>query len=322
MPSNPSDTTIEPRSIFITAQDGLRLHVREYGMRTASALPVVCLPGLTRTAADFDTLAPALADGRPARRVIAIESRGRGQSEYDQNPENYNVAVELGDVVTILLTLGITQAVFVGSSRGGILTMLLAATRPTFIAGAVLHDIGPVIEAKGLARIKSYVGKLPQPRDLAEGADILRRLFGDQFPRLTTADWRAAAGRTWKTADGLLVPTYDVRIAQPLAATDLEQPLPAMWNEFDALARVPVLLIRGKNSDLLSAETAAKMKEHHPAMEIIEVPDEGHVPLLAGNALLGQIAAFVGKCDAAARAQHVNSAGSDVSAIRSSRNGI
>lgn len=317
MPSNSPDAA-EPRSIFIIAQDGLRLHVREYGMRTAPALPVVCLPGLTRTAGDFDTLGPVLANGKPTRRVIAIESRGRGQSEYDKNPENYNVAIELGDVVTILSALGITQAVFVGSSRGGILTMLLAATHPTFIAGAVLHDIGPVIEAKGLARIKSYVGKLPQPRDLAEGADTLRRLFSDQFPKLTSADWLAAASRTWKIADGLLVPTYDVRIAQPLAAVDLEQPLPAMWAEFDALARVPLLAIRGKNSDLLSAETVAKMKEHHPAMDIIEVPDEGHVPLLAGNALLNQIAAFVDKCDAAAHSQRadVNGSGSDMSAAQ------
>jgi len=172
-------------SVFVTAQDGLRLHVREYGLRTAAALPVVCLPGLARTVADFDALAPALANGRQPRRVIAIDSRGRGQSDYDSNPENYNLAVELGDVVTVLTALEIGAAVFVGSSRGGILTMLLGVAHPTAIAGAVLHDIGPVIEPKGLARIKSYVGKLPQPRNFAEGSEILRRLFDAQFPKLT-----------------------------------------------------------------------------------------------------------------------------------------
>src|SRR6202163_4517800 len=114
-----------PRSIFVTAQDGLRLHVREYGLRTASALPVVCLPGLARTVADFDALAPALANGDRPRRVIAIDSRGRGQSDYDSNPENYNVAVELADVVTVLTTLGVGPAVIIGSSRGGLLAMLL-----------------------------------------------------------------------------------------------------------------------------------------------------------------------------------------------------
>jgi len=162
----------EGRSIFIPASDGLRLHVREY--RSAAGIPVVCLPGLARTTADFDALAAALVYGERPRRVIAIDSRGRGKSEYDPDPQNYNVAVELADVVTALAALQIRQAVFVGSSRGGILTMLLAAAQRAAIAGAVLHDIGPVIELSGLARIKAYVGKLPRPGSLAEGADILR----------------------------------------------------------------------------------------------------------------------------------------------------
>ena len=167
--------------------------------------------------------------------MIAIDSRGRGQSDYDSNPENYNLAVELGDVVTVLTALEIGKAVFVGSSRGGILTMLLGVAHPTAIAGVVLHDIGPVIEPKGLARIKSYVGKLPQPRNFAEGSEILRRLFDAQFPKLTAEQWLAAAQRTWKLDDGELVPTYDVRLARTLAEFDIERPLPAMWNEFDAL---------------------------------------------------------------------------------------
>ena len=168
--------------------------------------------------------------------MIAIDSRGRGQSEYDRNPENYNVAVELGDVATVLTALGIGPAVFIGSSRGGILTLLLGVAHPTAIAGAVLHDIGPVIEPKGLARIKSYVGKLPQPRNFADGADILRRLFDAQFPKLTAEQWLAAARRTWKIDDGEMVPTYDVRLARTLAEFDIERPLPPLWNEFDALA--------------------------------------------------------------------------------------
>jgi len=303
-----------PRSVYVNAQDGLRLHVREYGSRTAPLLPVVCLPGLTRTVSDFDALAPALANAGaasgPQRRVIAIDSRGRGQSEYDKNPENYNVATELGDVVTVLSALGISRAVFVGSSRGGILTMLLAVTHPAVIAGAVLHDIGPVIDLEGLLRIKSYAGKLPQPRNFEEGAEILGRLFGTQFPKLTSADWLAAAKRTWKIADGALVPTYDVRIAQTLADLDIDHPLPTMWDQFDGLAGVPVLVIRGAKSDLLSAETVAKMKEHHPGMEAIEVPDEGHVPLLVGG-LLQKVAAFVIACETASDRPSRRSASAD-----------
>src|SRR5271169_4472618 len=273
----------DSRSLFVIAQDGLRLHVREYGKRTAAALPVVCLPGLARTVADFDALAPALANGRPPRRVIAVDSRGRGQSDYDSNAENYNVAVELGDVVTVLTALEIGPAVLVGSSRGGILTMLLGVAHPTAIAGAVLHDIGPVIEPKGLARIKSYVGKLPQPRSFAEGAEILRRLFDAQFPKLTSERWLAAAQRTWKMDDGELVPTYDVRLSRTMAEFDIERPLAPLWNEFNALARVPILVIRGANSDILSAATVAAMREHHPTMESVEVADQGHVPLLDGT---------------------------------------
>jgi pimeloyl-ACP methyl ester carboxylesterase len=292
-----------PKSVFVTAQDGLRLHVREYGSHTSPALPVVCLPGLARTVADFDALAPALTNGRPARRVIAIDSRGRGKSDYDSNPENYNLAVELGDVVTVLTALEIGAAVFVGSSRGGILTMLLGVAHPTAIAGAVLHDIGPVIEPKGLARIKSYVGKLPQPRSFAEGAEILRRLFDAQFPKFTAEQWLAAAQRTWKTEDGELVPTYDVRLARTLAEFDIERPLPPLWNEFDALARVPILVIRGANSDILSAATVTAMRARHPDMETIEVADQGHVPLF-GGAVVSRIIEFVAKCGAhAARTQ-------------------
>jgi pimeloyl-ACP methyl ester carboxylesterase len=288
------------KSIFVTAQDGLRLHVREYGLRTAPGVPVVCLPGLARTVADFDSLAPALAnDDQRNRRVVVIDSRGRGQSAYDSNPDNYNLAVELADVVTVLTALGVAPAVFVGSSRGGLITLLMAVAHPTAIAGVVLHDIGPVIEPKGLARIKSYVGKLPRPRSLEEGSEILRRLFYAQFPKFTAEQWLGAAQRTWRSDDGELVPTYDVRLARTLADIDIERPLPPLWNEFGALSRVPLLVIRGANSDILSAATVTAMGARHPKMQAIEVADQGHVPLLEGDDLLRRIAAFVATCETA-----------------------
>lgn len=286
----------QANSIFVSAPDGLRLHVREYGPRTAATLPAVCLPGLTRTVADFDALAPALAAAGP-RRVIALDSRGRGRSEYDRNPENYNLLVELGDLVAALTALSIGPAIFIGSSRGGLLTMHLGVAHPTLLAGAVLHDIGPVIEPKGLARIRSYVGKLPQPRSFAEGADILRQLFHGHFPNLSREQWLAAAQRAWQLRDNVLVPTYDPRLAGTLAAIDIERPLPPLWNEFDSLKRLPLLVIRGEYSDILSAETVAAMAARHPGMESIEVPAEGHVPLLEGEELLRRIADFVAPCD-------------------------
>ena len=291
------------RSIFVTAQDGLRLHVQEYGSRTAPGVPVVCLPGLTRTVRDFDALAPALADDMTVkRRVMAIDSRGRGRSDYDSNPDNYNLAVELADVATVLTALGVRPAVFVGSSRGGLLTMLMGVAHPTAIAGVVLHDVGPVIEPKGLARIKSYVGKMPQPRSFEEGADILRRLMSAQFPKLTAEQWLAAARRSWQRKGERLVLTYDPRVARTLAAIDIERPLPPLWNEFDGLARVPVMVIRGANSDVLSAATVAAMRARRPDLQAIEVADQGHVPLLEGDELLAQIARFVAACGLKTRA--------------------
>jgi pimeloyl-ACP methyl ester carboxylesterase len=296
------------RSIFVSAPDGLRLHVREYGSSRSTALPVACLPGLTRTVADFDALAPALADAG-SRRVVAIDSRGRGQSDYDPNPENYNLLVELADIVAVLTALSVGPAVFVGSSRGGLLTMHLAVAHPTAIAGVVVHDIGPVIEPKGLIRIRSYVGKMMQPRSFSEGAEILRRMSSSQFPNLTAEQWLAAAQRTWQMRDGAMVPTYDVQLARTLAAIDLEQRLPPLWNEFDALARVPMLVIRGANSDILSPETLAAMTGRHPGMETIEVPDQGHVPLLEGN-LAVRVTQFVTACDRAQVLPAAASAGS------------
>ena len=255
-----------PTDQFVSAPDGLRLHARCYGPSArADTLPVVCLPGLARTAEDFDVLADALArDITHPRRVVALDYRGRGLSDYDPNATHYAVQVELADVLAVVAALDVMPAIFIGTSRGGILAMLLAAVRPTAIAGVVLNDIGPVIEPQGLMRIKGYVGKLPQPASFEEAAEILRRLFGAQFPKLTAEDWLANARRTFKDDNGRLVTTYDPKLASTLNEITLEKPLPTLWKEFDALAGVPVMVIRGALSDILSAETVAAMRARHP----------------------------------------------------------
>ena len=284
-------------SRFISAPDGLKLHVRIHGERSTS-LPVVCLPGLTRNGADFDTLAGTLAnDTAHPRQVFALDSRGRGLSDYDSNPANYNLLVELNDLLAVLTALEIGRAVFVGSSRGGLLTMLLAVARPNVIAGAVLNDIGPVIELLGLLRIKGYVGKTPQPRSFDDGADILRRLFGSQFPTETPAGWLAAARRNWTLRDGRLVPSYDVQIAKNLEAVQPDQPLPDLWKEFDALATHPVMVVRGANSDLLSRATVETMREHCPKLVAVEVANQGHTPHLAEPDIIAKIAGFITDCE-------------------------
>jgi pimeloyl-ACP methyl ester carboxylesterase len=293
--SNPG---VESSSVFVTAPDGLKLHVRSYGPRLAPNLPVVCLPGLTRTAADFDDLAVALAAHPEApRRVLAIDSRGRGLSGYDRDPSNYNLGTELADVRAVLTALDVAPAVFVGTSRGGILTMLLASAQPTAIAGAVLNDIGPVIEPTGLARIKSYVGKLPQPKSFEEGAEIFRRLFGQHFTRLTDEEWLGYARRSFRIEQHRLVPTYDVHIAKTMEGVDFDRPLPPMWPQFDSLGRLPLMVLRGQNSDLLSEETVTAMRARHRDMQTVTVPDQGHAPILSGAGLIARLSAFVASCE-------------------------
>jgi pimeloyl-ACP methyl ester carboxylesterase len=285
-------------SVFISAPDGLRLHVRRYGRCTWPALPVVCLPGMARTTADFEALAGALSgDAKAPRAVFALDYRGRGLSDYDSDVSHYSFQTELADILAVLAALDCMPAVFVGTSRGGILAMLLAALRPGVIAGAVLNDIGPVIEPQGLMRIKGYVGRLPQPRDYDDGAEILRRLFSGQFPKLGRDDWLAAARRTFKEEDGRLVPTYDIRLSETLAGFEPEQRLPPLWKEFDALGKLPLMVIRGANSDLLSPSTVSAMRARRAEMETIEVPDQGHAPLLSEADIISQIAAFAGRCD-------------------------
>ena len=285
-------------STFLSAPDGLRLHARCYGPRSAPATPVVCLPGLARTAADFEALATALAhDGARPRRVIAIDYRGRGLSAYDSDPAKYSFFVELADVLAVVTAFETLPAIFIGTSRGGILTMLLAAARPTAIAGVVFNDIGPVIEPQGLMRIKGYVGRLPQPRTFEEGAEILRRLFSAQFPKLGPADWLASAHLAFKEDKGRLMPTYDVRLATTLEGFDLERPLPPLWKEFDALGAVRVMVIRGANSDILSPATVEAMRARRSTLETLEVPDQGHAPLLVERDVIAHIADFAKRCD-------------------------
>lgn len=285
--------TMEFRDLVVRSADGLSLYAREYGPRDSPELPVVCLPGLTRNSDDFHELGLALgsAPERP-RRVISVDYRGRGRSDWDKDWRNYDVRIELADLIQVLGATGIDQAVFVGTSRGGLITMALSTVRPDLIAGIVLNDVGPVLEPKGLARIKSYVGKLPAPRDFDDAARLMRDVSGGQFPGYTDAQWRKLAAGTWREDAGQMVLRYDPMLMKAIENLDLSGPLPDLWPFFDALRAFPILAIRGENSDLLTADTLAKMAERHPALTSLTAPGEGHAPAIEGD-VLSAIVAFI-----------------------------
>ena len=293
------------RSVFISAADGLRLHARDYGERFWQTTPVICLPGLARTSADFHELAVRLStDSQAPRRVVACDMRGRGRSEYDPKPANYDVAIEAADILSVMAAVGVVKAAFIGASRGGLQIMALAAMRPTVIAGTVLVDIGPVIEGKGLARIKGYVGKLPSVPNLSEATAMLKRLAGAQFPAWSDAQWNRMAERSFRQSSSGLLPDYDPELASTLGAIDLEVPLPTLWPFFKALAHAPLLAIRGGNSDILSAATLAEMARRHPDCETLTIEGEGHVPDVGAPLLAGRIAEFLQRLDSGGASLH------------------
>ncbi|MDX8459348.1 alpha/beta fold hydrolase [Mesorhizobium humile] len=279
---------------FYAAPDGLKLHARIYGEANAGGLPVVCLPGLTRNARDFHELALHLSSkATSSRKVIACDYRGRGQSDHDPDIGHYNVGVEAGDVLAGLSTLGIEEAAFIGTSRGGLIIHVLGALKPAALKAIVLNDIGPVIEAEGLAHIRSYLHRAPKPKTFAEAVDAQRRVHGADFPALTGADWARMVRAICRETEAGWVPDFDPALVDTLAGIDLSKPLPDLWPQFDALAAIPLLAIRGANSKLLSTATLQEMQERHPGMEQITVEDQGHAPFLETGDLPGKIAAFL-----------------------------
>lgn len=277
------------------ARDGLRLAARHYPTTQPSLRrPVLCLPGLTRNARDFHDLSTAMSRGPDARDVYAVDYRGRGRSEYAPDPASYNVFTELDDVLDFMTLAGLHDAAILGTSRGGILAMLMGVVRPTAIGAVILNDIGPIIDAKGLARIAAYVGRVPVPLHWQEATDIAKSMNVAMFPKVTDADWALLARQWFDEKDGRPAQSYDPKLAQAFSA---KQAIPVLWPQFVSLGHVPVLAIRGGNSDLLSDATLQEMARRHPDVTTLTVPDEGHAPLLRDAATISAIGDFLVRFD-------------------------
>ncbi|WP_394648274.1 alpha/beta fold hydrolase [uncultured Sphingomonas sp.] len=279
------------RDIYWWSADGLRLHARDYP-GDPDQPPVLCLPGLTRNARDFAALAQTIA---PARRVIAIEFRGRGESGYAKDPMTYVPLTYAQDVVALLADQGIDRFVTVGTSLGGIVTMLLAGMVPGRIAGALLNDVGPEIEAAGLARIRGYVGKPSTWPTWMHAARGLRESNAGAYPDWEIEDWLAMAKRLYRlNSAGRIVLDYDMKIAEPFRLPGGEAG-PDMWRALAGLAGVPVLVVRGALSDILSAATAERMVAALPHARAVTVPGVGHAPMLDEPAVRPAVAEWLAR---------------------------
>ena len=295
----PIDARAAPRSVRFSARDGLQLHAGCYEAPGSTRPPVLCLAGLTRNSRDFHDFAQALSTGPQARTVWALDSRGRGLSDHDRNWQNYTVIVEAQDVVDFAAMVGLHGATVVGTSRGGILAMVLAAMQPTILGAVVLNDIGPVIELDGLSRIAGYAGRLPLPGSWGEAATLVADMGRRHFPDVSMAVWEECARAWYNEKNGRPAPGYDPAIARTVTIT--ASAIPQLWPQFLALSHVPTLAIRGENSDILSAATLSGMASRHPNCASLIVPRQGHAPLLKDRPTIDAIAAFMSAAEAGER---------------------
>ena len=271
-----------------TVRDSLRLHYRDYP-GAADKPPLLCLPGLTRNSRDFADFAERYS---PRFRVLALDFRGRATSDYDPVPARYNPLTYAGDVIELLDQLGIAQAIFVGTSLGGLVTMVMAATAPQRIAAAIINDVGPDVDPSGISRILSYVGNDMRFKDWDEAGSTIAANYGGKFDRYSHADWVAMAKRNCREENGEIRFDYDMAIAEPFKTAG---PVPEvdLWPLFSALGQKPLLVVRGEKSDLLTAETVEKMRAVAPGMKLAVVPGVGHAPELNEPEAVAAIDAFL-----------------------------
>lgn len=258
---------------FVTAADGVRLAYDDQG----TGVPVLCLPGLTRNMEDFE---PVLEHYRDRARIIRMDFRGRGASDY-ADFTTYTPMQEAQDVVALLDHLGLEQVCVLGTSRGGLVALMMAVMARARLSGVIFNDIGPEVMAEGLANIMDYIGASPAFTTLAEAAEALPHLYDGAFANVPAATWVDFARRVWREEGGALHLRYDPKLRDAVAPAFAPGFVaPDLWPLFEALAGAPLGLIRGAQSNILSAETAAEMRHRRPDMAFVELGDRGHVPFL------------------------------------------
>jgi len=261
---------------YFTSADGLRLYYRDYPAAEPGRLPVLCLPGLTRSCRDFEGAALRICR---TRRVLSPDLRGRGRSQYDPNFMNYHPGTYVGDLARLLADAGVDQVILFGTSLGGILSMLIAAGTPAVPAAVILNDVGPEVAPEGLQRIASYVGRHAPVRSWREAADQMRAMYGVAMPDASDAEWLAFAQRSYSEVDGVPVLDVDRGVGEAVRAAPAGA-APDLWPLYAALKPVPTLAIRGELSDVLSVATFERMLREKPDLRRLTVARRGHPPLL------------------------------------------
>jgi len=284
-----------------TSSDGLRLAGRKYGWQHRDRLAVVCLAGLTRNCKDFHALAVHLSThSKTPRRVLCLDYRGRGESDYDENWQNYNPLVEASDTIDGILAAGLENVAIVGTSRGGLIAMALGAMRPGMMKAVVFNDIGPEIDGRGLVRIKNYISNAKMPGSWGEVREAIAAIGSIHFPKWDEQELDRQARLIFKEQNGEIIRRYDDNLSKTLATINLDRPLPSFWPQFAGLGHLPLMLIRGDNSDMLSMKTVEEMQNLHQGMEFVNAPDQGHAPDLGIRQLSKAIARFIANADKAA----------------------
>jgi pimeloyl-ACP methyl ester carboxylesterase len=286
-----SDATALWREQHWQSADGLTLFSRVYAAAGPAAPAVLCLPGLTRNSRDFEALAPHLAT---RYRVICPDLRGRGFSARDPHWQNYHPGVYLDDLKRLLEVLELPRVGIIGTSLGGLLAMLLAAGAPAAVAGIVLNDIGPEADPRGIERIRGYTGKLSPVRTWTEAVAQFRTVNGAAWPDLSEAQWSIVTRRSYREdAAGIPVFDSDPMIGEAIRAAPAVPP--ALWPVFAQISAVPMLVIRGAESDLLSESTVQRMRREKPDLEALTVPERGHAPLLDEPGVVPAIDRFLAR---------------------------
>jgi len=274
-------------------EDGLRLYARDYPCTDTDndhPATVLCMHGLTRNSADFSGLADHLCE---RYRVLSVDQRGRGRSDYDPVTANYTPATYVTDMFTLLDRLDVAQVILVGTSMGGLMSFLMAVTQPQRIRAMVINDIGPELDPRGVQRIKSYVGKSSPVSNWEEAIAQCRSINEIAFPDFTQEQWLDFARGVYREEDGVPVMAYDPAIAQPMESEE-SGAIPAdLWPVFEAVGTMPFLLLRGETSDILARDCVEKMQRLKPDMQFVEVPHRGHAPTLTEPTSLVAIDAFL-----------------------------